>query len=148
MAVTVINTNKTKEPTQKQFYEAIVKRMNGEPTEISEGAIAKFAEKKIEQLTAKSSKTNGKKNVEQEAFMDIIRDVLSENENAQGMTNAQILADERIKSFPWADDKTPTSASRLTYYLTYMGEPDEKHPNALGDIKRVVVKKTPYFSLV
>lgn len=133
--------------TQKQMFEAVIKMANGEKTEIPMDKVIEFAEKKLEQLANKSGKTSAKKNDEQEAFMEIIRDVLAESSDVNGMTNAEMLKDERIADFPWADNKRPTSSSRLTAYLTRMGEPTAEHPERLGDIKRTVVKKTPYFSL-
>ena len=107
--------------------------------------LTEFLDHEIELLTNKSSKRSTKKTAEQEAFMDVIRDVLAECGD-NGKTCAEILADERIIGFAWADNEA-TSSSRLTAYLTKMGEPTEEHPERLGDIKRVVVKKTPYFSL-
>ena len=144
MAVVSINT---KEPTQKQMFEAVIKMAKGEPTAISAEKIIGFAEKKIAQLESKNSKSSGKKSEEQEIFMDIIRDVLSDCSNPNGKTNGEILADERIAEFEWKDGKKTTS-SRLTAYLTKMSEPTEKYPDRLGDVKRVEIKKTPYFSLV
>ena len=133
--------------TQKQFYEAIIAIANGEQTAIPMAKVVEFAEKKIGQLENKSGKVSAKRTEEQDAFMEIIRDVLAECSDVNGMTNAEMLKDERIADFPWADNKRPTSSSRLTAYLTRMGEPTAEHPERLGDIKRTVVKKTPYFSL-
>lgn len=107
--------------------------------------LTEFLDHEIELLTNKSSKGSTKKIAEQEAFMDVIRDVLAEC-GEEGKTCAEILADERIIGFAWADNKA-TSSSRLTAYLTKMGEPTDEHPERLGDVKKVVVKKTPYFSL-
>lgn len=127
--------------TKRQKFEMLLAKVEGDEM------LTEFINHEIDLLSAKSSKGNAKKSEEQEQFMDIIRDVLAEASDANGMTNAQMLEDERIKDFPWKDGKVPTSASRLTSYLTKMGAPDEKHPDRLGDIKRTVVKKVPYFSL-
>ena len=132
--------------TKKQKYEMLQGILNGAtPSEAAKTMLNEFIDHEIELLTNKSSKGSSKKNAEQEAFMDIIRDVLAECGD-EGKTCAEILADERIIGFAWADNKA-TSSSRLTAYLTKMGEPTDEHPERLGDIKKVVVKKTPYFSL-
>lgn len=138
-----------KKMTKKEKFALALDIINGkkEPSPEEVVLLNEFFDHEVELLSAKSSKGNAKKSEEQEQFMDIIRDVLAEASDANGMTNAQMLEDERIKDFPWKDGKVPTSASRLTSYLTKMGEPDEKHPDRLGDIKRTVVKKVPYFSL-
>jgi len=132
--------------TQKQMFEEVIKMASGEPTTIPMDKIIEFAEKKLEQLDSKSGKVSAKKSAEQDAFMEVLRDVLAEA-TGDGLSTSQILADERVLGFPWADGKA-TSSSRLTAYLTKMGEPTEKYPDRLGDVKRVVIKKTPYFSLV
>lgn len=133
--------------TQKQMFEAVIAMASGEQTAIPMDKVIEFAEKKIAQLENKSGKVSVKRTEEQDAFMEIIRDVLAECSDVNGMTSAEMLKDKRIADFPWADGKCPTSSSRLTAYLTRMGEPTDEHPERLGDIKRTVVKKTPYFSL-
>lgn len=131
--------------TQKQLYEAVIAIANGETTPIPMAEITAFAEKKLEQLASKTGKTSAKKNEEKEAFFEVIRDVLAEAPD-KGMSCAEILKDERILGFPWKDGKA-TSSSRLTSALTAMGAPTDEHPERLGDVRRVVDKKTPYFSL-
>ena len=119
MAQVVVN--KVKAPTQKEMFEAIIKMANGEASAIAPDKIAEFCEKKIEQLARKASGGTDKKNTEHEAFMDIIRDVLVEN--AEGKLKCgDILKDERIKSFEWADGKE-TSSQRVSAILKKMIDP-------------------------
>lgn len=115
-------------------------------TEAERTILSEFFVKERESLAKKNKSGSAKKDLEREEFFDIIRDVLAEAP-ADGMSCAMILADSRIKEFPWKDGKTPTSSSRLTSALTYMTEPTEEHPERLGDLKRTVVKKVPMFSL-
>ena len=136
-----------KKYTQADIYTAIANYAQEVETinEIPSAVVIEFCEKKLTQLANKTSKSNSKKTTEQEAFMDTIRDVLAEG-GENGKTCAEMLADPRIIGFAWADNKA-TSNSRLTSYLTKMGEPTAEHPERLGDVKKTVVKKVPYFSL-
>lgn len=114
-------------------------------TEAERTILSEFFTKERESLAKKNKSGSAKKDLEREEFFDIIRDVLAEAP-ADGMSCAMILADPRIKEFPWKDGKT-TSSSRLTSALTSMTEPTEEHPERLGDLKRTVIKKVPMFNL-
>ena len=121
--------------TQKQMFEAVIKMANGEAVSIPKDKIVEFAEKKIEQLANKSGKTSAKKTEEQEEFMDIIRDVLSENDR---MRCGAIAKDSRVAEFKWADGKE-TFPQRVSAMLKKMKD--------CGDVVAVTEKKITYFSL-
>ena len=138
MAVVVVNTNKAKAPTQKELYEAIISMAKGEETKLSADAIVNFAEKKIEQLANKNSKSSGKKNEEQEIFLDLIRDVLVECSNVNGMQCGAIAKDSRVAEFVWADGKE-TSPQRVSAMLKKLVDS--------GDVVKTTDKKVTYFRL-
>lgn len=124
--------------TQKQMFEAVIKMANGEKTEIPKDKVIEFAEKKLEQLANKSGKTSAQKNEEQEAFMDIIRDVLVECTDVRGMRCSEIAKDNRVAEFSWKDGKA-TSPNRVLAYLKKM--------MVAEDVVRVQDKKDAYFHL-
>jgi hypothetical protein len=101
--------------------------------------LTEFINHEIELLDNKTSKGNGKKSEEQENFFEVIRDILVECSDVNGMRCGAILADERAKSFPWKDNN-PTSSQRVSAMLKKM--------IANGDVEKVVVKGDSYFRLV
>ena len=124
--------------TQKQMFEAVIKMANGEVVTIPRDKIVEFAEKKLEQLEKKSASGSAKKNEEQEAFMDLLRDVLVECTDARGMRCSEIAKDSRVAEFSWKDGKE-TSPNRVLAYLKKMIEAQ--------DVVRVQDKKEVYFHL-
>ena len=124
--------------TQKQMFEAVIKMANGESVSIPKDKIVEFAEKKLEQLANKSGKTSAKKTEEQEEFMDIIRDVLSECADVKGMQCGAITKDSRIAAFEWSDGKE-TSSQRVSAMLKKMKDN--------GDVITTSDKKVTYFRL-
>ena len=124
--------------TQKQMFEAVIKMANGEAVSIPKDKIVEFAEKKLEQLANKSGTASAKKSEEQENFMDIIRDVLSECADVKGMQCGAIIKDSRIAAFKWADGKE-TSSQRVSAMLKKMKES--------GDVIATSDKKITYFRL-
>ena len=124
--------------TQKQMFEAVIKMANGEQTSIPMDKIVEFAEKKLEQLATKNSKSSGKKSEEQEAFFDLIRDVLAECNDVNGMQCGAIAKDSRIAEFGWADGKE-TSSQRVSAMLKKLVD--------CGDVVKTTDKKITYFRL-
>lgn len=124
--------------TQKQMFEAVIGMAKGEPIAIPKGKIVEFAEKKIEQLEKKSSSGSAKKNDEQEAFFEIIRDILSESADVKGMQCGAIAKDERAVGFKWADGKE-TSPQRVSAMLKKLVD--------CGDVVKTTDKKVTYFRL-
>ena len=124
--------------TQKQMYEAVIGMAKGEPVSIPTDKVIEFAEKKIEQLASKSGKSSAKKTEEQEEFMDIIRDVLSECADVKGMQCGAIAKDNRIAAFEWADGKE-TSPQRVSAMLKKLKDN--------GDVIATSDKKITYFRL-
>ena len=128
---------KVKAPTQKQMYEAIISLAKGEQTSIPMDKVVEFAEKKIDQLTRKTSSGNSKKEVEQTSFCDLIVDVIVESANGK-LKCGEILKDTRIAEFEWADGK-PTSSQRVSAMLKKMVDK--------GDLVKSTEKKDTFFSL-
>lgn len=124
--------------TQKQMYEAVIGMAKGEPVSIPKDKVIEFAEKKLEQLANKSDKSSAKKTEEQEEFMDIIRDVLSECADVKGMQCGAIAKDNRIAEFAWADGRA-TSPQRVSAMLKKLVD--------CGDVVKVTDKKVAYFHL-
>ena len=100
--------------------------------------LTEFLDHEIELLTKKSSSGSAKKNDEQEAFFEIIRDVLAECADVKGMQCGAITKDARIAAFKWADGKE-TSSQRVSAMLKKMKDN--------GDVVTVTDKKVTYFSL-
>lgn len=124
--------------TQKQMFEEVIKMASGEPTSIPMDKVIEFAEKKLEQLENKSSKTSAKRTEEVDSFIDLIRDVLVECPKAEGMQCGAIAKDSRIASFKWTDGKE-TSSQRVSAMLKKMVDS--------GDVVKVTDKKVTYFHL-
>ena len=121
-----------KKITKREKFEMAIKMAE----ENGNDMLVEFFAHEIELLTNKNGKSSAKKNTEQEAFMDIIRDVLSEAANP--MQCGAIAKDERILGFEWADGKE-TSPQRVSAMLKKMVD--------CGDVNKVVDKKITYFSL-
>lgn len=124
--------------TNKEMYEMIIAMAQGQDVAEQAEEIVAFAQKKIAQIANKSNYVDGKKLEEQERFLDTIRDVLVENDDANGMQCSTILKDSRINSFEWTDGKTTTS-QRLTAMIKKLVD--------AGDVIRTVEKKVSYFKL-
>ena len=122
-----------KKITKKEKFEMLLELV--EDNEM----LTDFINHEIELLSNKSSKGSAKKNEEQEAFFEVIRDVLSECSDVNGMRCNAIANDERAKSFKWAD-KAVTSSQRVSSMLRKM--------IANGDVAKSTVKGDSYFRLV
>ena len=120
-----------KKITKREKFEMAVEMAEREGNEM----LIEFFKHEIELLTNKSGKTSAKKTEEQEAFMEIIRDVLSENDRMQC---GAIAKDSRVAEFKWADGKE-TSPQRVSAMLKKMKD--------CGDVVAVTEKKITYFSL-
>ena len=127
-----------KKMTKREKFALASAVINGNKVPSAEEVVIlnEFFDHEVELLEAKSSKGNSKKNEEQEAFMDIIRDVLVESPNP--MQCGAIAKDERILAFQWKDGKV-TSPQRVSAILTKMVE--------AKDVVRATEKKVSYFSL-
>ena len=121
-----------KKMTKREKYEIAIKMAEDNGNDM----LVEFFSHEIELLTNKNGKSSAKKNTEQETFMDIIRDVLSEAPNP--MQCGAIAKDERILGFEWADGKE-TSPQRVSAMLKKMKD--------CGDVVAVTEKKITYFSL-
>ena len=119
-----------KKMTKREKFEMLLAKVEGDEM------LTEFINHEIELLSAKASKGNAKKNAEQEAFIDLIRDVLSEAPNP--MQCGAIAKDERLLSFQWKDGNA-TSPQRVSAMLKKMVES--------GDVVKTVDKKTSYFAL-
>ena len=127
-----------KKMTKREKYALASAVINGTkiPTDEEIVILNEFFDHEVELLEAKSSKGNAKKNDEQEAFMDVIRDVLVEAPNP--MQCGAIAKDERILGFAWKDGKE-TSSQRVSAILAKMV--------ATGDVVKTIEKKVSYFAL-
>lgn len=121
-----------KKLTKREKYEIAIEMAEKNGNDM----LVEFFTHEIELLTNKSGKSSAKKNEEQEAFMDVIRDVLAEAPNP--MQCGAIAKDERVLGFEWADGKE-TSPQRVSAMLKKMVD--------CGDVNKVVDKKITYFSL-
>lgn len=119
-----------KKMTKKEKFELILAQVAGDEM------LTEFIKHEIELLSSKRSKGNAKKNMEHEAFMDLIRDVLSEAQ-APMQCNA-IAKDARLQAFEWRDGSS-TSSQRVSAMLRKMVES--------GDVIKSFEKKVSYFTL-
>lgn len=119
-----------KKMTKREKFEMLLAKVEGDEM------LTEFINHEIELLSAKASKGNAKKNAEQEMFIDLIRDVLSEAPNP--MQCGAIAKDARLLGFEWKDGNT-TSPQRVSAMLKKMVES--------GDVVKTVDKKTSYFAL-
>ena len=99
--------------------------------------LAKVMEHEIELLARKNSKSATQTPAQKDALAvsEIIKDILAEVTEGNGMTVSALLKDERIKSYVKANGDS-VSSQMLTAILS---------KNA--DFKRTMEKKTAYFSL-
>ena len=123
-----------KKITKREKFEMAVKMAEREGNEL----LVEFFNHEIELLAKKSSNGSAKKNDEQEAFMDIVRDVLVECTNVLGMQCGAIAKDSRVAEFTWADGKE-TSPQRVSAMLKKMVDS--------GDVVKTTDKKVTYFRL-
>ena len=123
-----------KKITKREKFEMAVKMAE----ECGNEMLVEFFNHEIELLANKSSKGSAKKNDEQEAFFEILRDVMSECSNVLGMQCGAIAKDERVLAFAWADGKA-TSPQRVSAMLKKMKD--------CGDVIATVDKKVTYFRL-
>ena len=100
--------------------------------------LTEFINHEIELLTNKSSKGSAKKDEEQEAFFEVIRDILVECSNVLGMQCGAIARDERALSFAWKDGNM-TSPQRVSAMLKKLVDK--------GDVIKTTDKKVTYFRL-
>ena len=100
--------------------------------------LTEFLDHEIELLTKKASGGSAKKDEEQEAFFEVIRDILAECADAKGMQCGAITKDERAASFEWKDGKE-TSSQRVSAMLKKLVDK--------GDVVKVTDKKVTYFHL-
>ena len=121
-----------KKMTKREKFEVAIKMAE----ENGNDMLVEFFAHEIELLSNKSGKSSAKKNTEQEAFMDIIRDVLAEAPNP--MQCGAIAKDERILGFEWADKKE-TSPQRVSAMLKKLVDK--------GDVVKTTDKKITYFRL-
>lgn len=126
------NVAKVKAPTKKEKYAMAIEMAKAQGNDM----LVEFFETEIEHLNAKSSKGNAKKNAEQEAFMDVLRDAMSEL-NAPSQCGA-IAKCENVLAFQWADGKA-TSPQRVSAILKKMIEN--------GDVIKTEEKGVSYFAL-
>lgn len=119
-----------KKMTKREKFELLLTKVEGDEM------LTEFINHEIELLSAKASKGNAKKSAEQEAFIDLIRDVLSEAPNP--MQCGAIAKDARLLGFAWKDGNA-TSPQRVSAMLKKMVES--------GDVVKTVDKKTSYFAL-
>ena len=117
--------------TLKQFYAEVIEGMadNANAVEV--------AKKKLAQLEAKNAGSSAKRDEEQEAFFEIIRDILSDSPTP--MQCGAIAKDSRAAEFEWKDGKE-TSAQRVSAMLKKMVDK--------GDVEKFMEKKVTYFKLV
>ena len=125
--------------TQKQMYEAIIAIANGATTPIPMDKIAEFAERKLEQLENKSSKTDSKKSSEQRAVMDMIVAALCQ-------ADKPMKCGEIVKAVN-ATNGTEYSSSKINAMLRKLLPADEKNPDGTGEVVRTTDKKDVFFAL-
>ena len=99
--------------------------------------LVEFFTHEIELLAKKSGSGSAKKNEEQEAFFEVIRDILSDSPTP--MQCGAIAKDSRAAEFEWKDGKE-TSAQRVSAMLKKMVDK--------GDVEKFMEKKVTYFKLV
>jgi hypothetical protein len=121
-----------KKITKREKFEMVLALVKGNDM------LTEFINHEIELLSKKASGGSAKKDEEQEAFFEIIRDILVECKDASGMQCGAIAKDERAASFEWKDGKE-TSSQRVSAMLKKMVDK--------GDVVKVTDKKVTYFHL-
>ena len=130
--------------TKRQNFEGIMKFL----AENGKTEWAKVMAHEIELLARKSSKsaTLTPEQKDKIAVGEIVKDVLAECSDVNGMTVGAILADERIASYVRHKEQKVNS-QLITRILTDFGEPTDTYPNRTNEVKRTVIKKVAYYSL-
>ena len=123
-----------KKITKREKFEMAIEMAKREGNDM----LAEFFAHEIELLTKKSSGGSAKRDEEQEAFFDVIRDILSECADVKGMQCGAIAKDSRAVTFEWKDGKE-TSSQRVSAMLKKMVDK--------GDVVKVTDKKVTYFRL-
>ena len=121
-----------KKITKREKYEMLLGMVEGNDM------LTEFINHEIELLSKKSSGGSAKKDEEQEAFFEVIRDILAECADVKGMQCGAIAKDERAASFEWKDGKE-TSSQRVSAMLKKLVDK--------GDVVKVTDKKVTYFRL-
>lgn len=121
-----------KKITKREKYEMLLGMVEGNDM------LTEFINHEIELLSKKSSGGSAKKDEEQEAFFEVIRDILAECGDVKGMQCGAIAKDERAASFEWKDGKE-TSSQRVSAMLKKLVDK--------GDVIKVTDKKVTYFRL-
>ena len=121
-----------KKITKREKFEMVLKAVEGNDM------LTEFINHEIELLTKKSGSGSAKKDEEQEAFFEVIRDILAECADVNGMQCGAITNDERSMEFKWKDGKT-TSSQRVSAMLKKLVDK--------GDVVKVTDKKVTYFRL-
>ena len=121
-----------KKITKREKFEMLLGMVKGNDM------LTEFINHEIELLTKKSSGGSAKKDEEQEAFFEVIRDILAECADVKGMQCGAVAKDARAASFEWKDGKE-TSSQRVSAMLKKMVDK--------GDVVKVTDKKVTYFHL-
>lgn len=128
-----------KKITKKEKNELIIAVLNGRvPTEDEKNMLIEHIAHENELLARKGSKSATQTPAQKDALevAEIIKDVLAECKDENGMTVGAILKAEPIKSFVRHNGEG-VSSQMVTSIFT-------KNPN---DFKRTLVKKVAYYSL-
>lgn len=123
-----------KKITKREKYEMAVAMAEREGNDM----LVEFFTHEIELLAKKSGGGSAKRDEEQEAFFEVIRDILAECADVNGMQCGAIAKDSRALEFPWKDKKE-TSSQRVSAMLKKMVDK--------GDVVKVTDKKVTYFHL-
>lgn len=119
-----------KKTTMKEYYNAIIAKLNGEDTEISVEDMVTFIESRITQIDKKSAnKKPSKKDEANEELKSTIVDILTEL--GTPVTASEVLADNRIPN--------GTSLPKVTSMLTSLVKEQT--------VTRTVDKRKAYFSV-
>lgn len=121
-----------KKITKREKFEMLLGMVEGNDM------LTEFINHEIELLSKKSSGGSAKKDEEQEAFFEVIRDILAECADVKGMQCGAIAKDARATSFEWKDKKE-TSSQRVSAMLKKLVDK--------GDVVKVTDKKVTYFRL-
>ena len=121
---------KTKAPTQKENYSAIIAILE-KSADPKASALIEFCEGRIEKLAAKATSANSKKSAEDEKYFDAIADVLADG-SAKRATEIMNLVAPAFETAP--------TIQKITSMLTKM--------IAAGLVTKSVDKKVSSFSLV
>ena len=121
-----------KKITKKEKFE-MVKALIADHTDLVE-----FIDHEIELLSRKASKSATQTPAQKDALAvsEIIKDILAECKDENGMTVGALLKDERVATYKKADGNS-VSSQMVTSIFT-------KNPT---DFKRTLVKKVAYYSL-